>query len=79
MDKVPFPLALIFLVGCNDPNIDLCAINFKDKILQCSNMRTDAYSEIPLEKAHKFIAMSPEDYERLRIWYKSGCDDSFSE
>jgi hypothetical protein len=80
MDKVPFNLLVLafILVGCNKPNADICALYVvgppSEWVLQCSNMNTGDYYEMPIEQGDKYLAASPDDYERIRAWYKSECD-----
>lgn len=75
-------LCLVTLSGCrSNPNVDLCLFwndptkpDEKPEIF-CDNMRTGNQKTLTLQEAHKFYMMSSKDYEIVRAWYKSGCNE----
>lgn len=86
-ERTPFPSLLIFclimlgmLSGCkSNPDVELCILYTdaapEEQAVLCENMKTGKTRDITLIEAHKFISVSPVDYENLRSWYKSGCSD----
>jgi hypothetical protein len=73
-------LMIGMLSGCkSQPNVDMCILYTdttpEEQVVFCQNMKTGVTKDITLKDAHKFIAVSPTDYENLRSWYKSGCQD----
>lgn len=73
LERVPFP---IMLSGCiSQPDASLCVIYSEGPkpSVFCQNLKTGSTSEMSLKEAHKFYAMSANDYESVRAWHQKEC------
>lgn len=66
--------------GCNEPDAYQCTFIKREPLETstafCVNLKTKAEKEVPVQEMGTWLTTSPDDYEKIRDWYKAQCPKS---